>query len=70
MHSDPRTLLMKTLPLSDSTVGALYRASIVTVGQLSRLSEPEVRRIHGIGKKRAAMIRKALAEVGLNMYDR
>ena len=45
---------------------ALDRAGIVRLEQLAKLSEVEVKQLHGIGPKALALLRRALAAKGLS----
>jgi hypothetical protein len=45
---------------------ALAGAGIESLEQLSRLSEAEIRRLHGIGPHALGKLRQALAEQGLS----
>jgi hypothetical protein len=48
---------------------ALAQAGCERLEQVARLSEAEVRRLHGVGPNAVAQLRRALAERGLSFAD-
>ena len=48
---------------------ALANAGYLRLEQLARLSETDVRKLHGIGPNALAQLRRAMAEIGLAFID-
>lgn len=55
--------------LSQPARRALLGAGIVRLEQLTRLSEAEVKRLHGVGPNTLALLSRALEAVGLSFRN-
>lgn len=56
--------------LSEPARRALAGAGYTRLEQLSRVSEAEIKRLHGMGPKGIRLLREALAARGLSFADR
>ena len=66
-QSEPPRLTMPDLPpgLSQPALRALSGAGVIRLEQLTRFSEGEIKRLHGIGPNALEKLRHALAAGGL-----
>jgi hypothetical protein len=48
---------------------ALANAGYLRLEQLARLSEADVKKLHGIGPNALAQLRRAMAEIGLSFIE-
>jgi DNA-directed RNA polymerase alpha subunit len=48
---------------------ALANAGYLRLEQLARLSENDIKKLHGIGPNALAQLRRAMAEIGLSFAD-
>ena len=55
--------------LSAPARGALEHEGIVTLAQLSKYSEKDILRIHGIGPKSLPTLRQALSDAGMSFAE-
>ncbi len=55
--------------LSGPARSALQAAGITTLGQLSRYSEKEILKLHGMGKKTIPILKQSLSDAGLDFRN-
>ena len=55
--------------LSEPAIRALVGAGYTRLEQLSRVSEAEIKRLHGMGPKGVRLLREALRARGLSFAD-
>ena len=80
-HSEPKVATHAQLPVNDELESdlppklgkpaqrALAAAGYVRLEQLTRVSEAQVQRLHGLGPKALDQLRHALAAKGLSFAD-
>lgn len=71
MRTEQRDQPESDLPaeLSNPARRALHNAGYQRLDQLTKVSEAELKRLHGLGPKGIAMLRRALSANGLSFAD-